>query len=233
MDLLNWTEGEEDDDMMEVEIPLRNRPRFLLPFKRPPRKPCSFSRMVFSTEGSVHEIDISLPARYGSSPTLPSISSYLSDVSSLLSSPFARALVANHLNDVAADTSGVSPPGIEDLWEWAAFVGEGLEGERLEVKREEVLKDLCLKKLDVESNVSSFSTSFFYFCKLTCSLWIGSLLKSYSTSFPPSQSQVSPVNLSKTPSQRRPLNSKLNENTTRTSSSLPRRFTKSLDSQQR
>lgn len=110
--------------------------------------------MVSSDGLSTHEIDISLPAQYGSSPTLSSISSYLSDLSSLLSSPFARALVANHLNTVAADVSNRSPPGIEELWDWTASIGEAFEGEELEATREEVLMDLCTNELNESSKVS-------------------------------------------------------------------------------
>jgi len=119
--------------------------------------------MDFSHGEPNHEIDISLPAKYAPSPTLSSISAYLADLSSLLSSPFARALVQNHLNTVAADLSGSSPSGIEELWEWAASVGEVLEGEELETKREEVLKKLCTNELDVEEKVSPRSSSPFLF----------------------------------------------------------------------
>ena len=99
-----------------------------------------------------HVIDIQLPAQYGASPTIERIQAYLKDVSSLLSSPLARALVDRHPNAVAADVTGTPPAGIEDVWEWAGLVGEGLRAEELADTRELVLAGLC--RSDLADDVS-------------------------------------------------------------------------------
>ena len=95
-----------------------------------------------------HVIDIQLPAQYGTAPSVETIQAYLSDVSSILDSPKARALVDQHPNAVAADTSGASPAGIEHIWDWAGQVGLGLEGAELDDKREASLAGLCRSELD-------------------------------------------------------------------------------------
>lgn len=99
-----------------------------------------------------HVIDIQLPTQYGVNPTTETIQAYLEDVSSLVSSPLARALVDRHPNAVAADVTGRPPVGIEDVWEWAGLVGEGLHAEELADTREFILAGLC--RSDLADDVS-------------------------------------------------------------------------------
>lgn len=102
-----------------------------------------------------HLINIQLPAQYGPTRTVETIERYLADVSSLLASPFARALVAQHPNTVAADISGTPPAGIEQLWKWTGQVGHGLDGGELDDKREDTLIRLCRGELDDQVSGSS------------------------------------------------------------------------------